>query len=652
MKLSKYFQNQRAALESEELEAQARAEAQSQAELVTDVREGDLSDTALAIDAARDEAADHSVQVVQSIADARDICDDASELRQVEHETEVVRDAVVQVNEMGGFSAESYAMAKFAMGVVLDRVGVVAPGFNHSLEDFAEDAHIQIGLEGLDEVLTVISGARSDVEAKSVDALLRVIDALKDAIPEVKGRLESLKQSLAHVTYDEEVSIRLDEVTFKALAVDGRLPVGFKNYFEGYKTFAACILGPYSENAMEAASKAPLMGEALVNLADTASPIDTLAATVKEIGDPRTGIDADELCFILPGSGALFGNKMDLVAEEEEVVVDPAAVAAAQGPGGEAAPELVQEQDPLAAAAIESGDEDDQAAAIEDLIGRLEAFSSTHAPLDPLAWSDRAEAPADIQEIRVLSKDTIEAVLCELICALELVDIKTFADSRQQTWMLSRTAFSSFQRSLLTLAPSKVAGVRQVVPSVGEYLDTLFTLSAWPALHLLANMVFTANGFLLLAERSISGKSEEAPVAPTPEETATPEELDEMGSVPASEPMGDDAEGGNVDPDAPVDGPAAVLPSDGATSAGEVAPATQEEVPPTEGGEPTEGDELTNGGEPTGEEPVAVEETPEGGEETPPEPAPTEETPPAEGGEVPPEEEEEEEEEEPETPAV
>ena len=63
---------------------------------------------------------------------------------------------------------------------------------------------------------------------------------------------------------------------------------------------------------------------------------------------------------------------------------------------------------------------------------------------------------------------------------------------------------------------------------MGEYLNTVFTLSAWPALHLLANLVFTANAFLLLAERSISGQSAEEEPAFNPEEDGIPD--DEEGT--------------------------------------------------------------------------------------------------------------------------
>jgi hypothetical protein len=155
---------------------------------------------------------------------------------------------------------------------------------------------------------------------------------------------------------------------------------------------------------------------------------------------------------------------------------------------------------------------------VEALVIQFEKFTTNYAPLDPLSWEDRPEN--DTPTIRVLSKDTIDAVTGELIKALEIVNIKSFGESHRQTWAQSRSAFGAFRQAFDSLTPQQSADLAPAIPAAGEYLNTVFTLSAWPALHVLANMVFTANAFLLLAERSISGQSAEEDAFEAPQEEA------------------------------------------------------------------------------------------------------------------------------------
>jgi hypothetical protein len=161
-------------------------------------------------------------------------------------------------------------------------------------------------------------------------------------------------------------------------------------------------------------------------------------------------------------------------------------------------------------------DEGGQITPCDALVSKLDKFSADYVPLEPLAWDDRPDGEGE-DSIRVLSKDSIAGAVDSLIKALECVNIKSFGESNQQTWASARSAFAMYKKAFDNLTPQQMSDIQGATESVGDYLDTVYNLSCWPVLHVLTNLVFTSNAFLLLAERSISGQSAE-------EESFEPEE--------------------------------------------------------------------------------------------------------------------------------
>jgi hypothetical protein len=545
MKLSQYYKR-----------ATASIEAAAMNEIRQELKTGEFSDMAMGIESAQNEQASLAYATLESLASARQLDTASSELTEVYTQAQEVREGIAGINAMGGFTLESYQWAQRAVATVLSDVMTQYPPLVGSVEAF-NDGKVQLSLESLDDVIARIGEARADVEAKSVDGILRVINVLKDALPEIKDRMHSLRLSLPDAVYDEEKQIRLDSVIYKALAVNGQVPTGMKDYLTGYGIFANRMLAQYAENAMDSASKTPQMAEAMASCGD-GDVFEAILKVYNEIGDPRRGIAADQLCFVLPGSGPLFGNKVDPnVMVDDAPAAPPVAVAKADAKTDKpvddeaAAPAADKKENPFAkkddkadaddkaaakaddkaaAKADEESEEDENAsqesmsntvdddrAAAQDLQSRMETYSTSHAPLDPLSYGERGEPAGTAPTMRVLSKETILSGLSELIKAIEGVDINSFAEARQQTWVAARSAFSAYQQSLMSLSPRQASKLRPINAAIAEYLDTVFALSTWPVLHLLTNFVFTSNAFVLLAERSIAGKSDEAPTA-TPED--------------------------------------------------------------------------------------------------------------------------------------
>jgi hypothetical protein len=641
MKLAKYVKRVKAAQAAKEAALSAALEAQQRDELRAALEHGDLSETAIAVQDAADRSADYARELVDATSAARETDSDAVELADLESRFQSALEGIKMGNAAGGFTADQFQWAQRALNAILLPVNVKIELEGASMEALSEEGgKTLISLENIEQVIEVIDATRQDIEAGSVDGILRVLDVLEKAIPDVKDRLVALHQSIRSLSYNEELEIRLDDEIFKALAVNGQLPVGWKEYFAGYLNFANAILSSYSDNALESASKAPFLADALSMLGENDCPIKAVSKAIDEIGDPRKKIDSDKLQFVLPGSGPLFGNKLTDLEEEEDVpalfvadvetpqggegngtvagtavvagtddsviepevpaiaeepapvsepgapvvaptaapasepTAEPAAATASEEAGtpsvtvnvteptpaptapapaptepvseeptapaveptseptaepasvptegeppavtGEPSPETEEEEEEEEeeGAATESfaTGADNQISPVEALVQKLEKFTTNFAALDPLSWDDRPDAEGGNPTIRVLSKDTIEDVLGNLIKAMEIVNIKSFGESHRQTWASSRAAFGAYKKAFENLTPQQAADISPATEAVGEYLGTVFELSAWPALHVLANLVFTANAFLLLAERSISGQSAEEEV--------------------------------------------------------------------------------------------------------------------------------------------
>lgn len=620
-----------------------------------DLAHGELSDQSLLVDEGQAASADQAASLVHELHSARQLDSDATELREVELNANTFRDAVEAINQGEGFTLEDFQFAQRAMEAVFHITPLTMPSLVPSMEGFANGGRQRLALECIDDLIREVADTRQQIENGSIDAIMRVFGVLNETMPEVKSRMESMKLVLPETAYDETAQITLDDTIFKALAVNGAMPTALKDYFASYAAFAKKILAGYSENALETASKASDIADVLT-ASRNPSIIDALTEFLVQVGDPRAALSPDELGFVLPGSGPLFGGKGPDNASEEDTLakegitgelivrlrqyvasnapIDPmamgerpsleadldddesddeddedniktfnpddvdddadedlngdhlptpeteegqtepgndtpippdteqgagaeaggnpdpsldsgtptgeegAAAPGEEGAGGEAGaapgatdPMASQEApatSPVTDAATAAA-ENPAAGSGENL--ELSIQTSGDAPLDnPLAGAETnavdnvptppgppstppvntapPSAPIAKPTMRVLSKDTIACSLTDLIGVFELVNINSFAEARQPTWVAARSSFNRLQQSLMSLSPATVAELRPLLPDLNEYLDVTFTLSAWPALYLLTNAVFTANAFLLLAERSVSGQCE------------------------------------------------------------------------------------------------------------------------------------------------
>lgn len=491
MRLSGYVQQARASMEAAAME-----------EIRQELESGELSDSAMEIADAEDRQAENVNELIEATHDAKAMHSDLAEMYGIESRFRELHHSMEQINNHQGFKRPWIEWAENAANHILRPLEVnvsLASAGTPSLESADQT---QVSLEGIEQILVVLSETRENIEEGSVDAVLRVMDTLEEVLPEVRDRVHALHDYIDTLSYNEEMEIRVDEAAFKALQVHGNLPVTWKDYFASYSGQANAILGTFTANALESASKGQFLADCMHKYSGQGPISNALVKAMADIGDPRKTISVDNLCFILPGSGPLFGNKVAALDEVTEVTA-AAAVAPppTRGDGSVADTEVDAKPKPSVEADASLIPE------VSGLITRLEKFSTDYVPLEPLAWDDIPAADEKNSTIRALSKDTIKAVTGSLIQALEVNNIRSFAESHRATWYVARSAPSAFADAYNELSPQYAVELSPALAAIYEYLDTLYTLSVWPALHMMLNTVFTANAFLVVAERSISGKS-------------------------------------------------------------------------------------------------------------------------------------------------
>src|ERR1700744_5430116 len=162
-KIAKRFATVHASLEAEQLDA-FRQEALS----------GDLSEDALQADEAGEEQIDQAVQLVEVINDAKCEEADAREVRDIAADAMMIRENIDLVNANGGVSTESLHFSQLALDAALAPTGRRVVLSVESFDDIDAGGKSVISIECVDAVQKEIDTVRSDVEAHSVDAVLRV----------------------------------------------------------------------------------------------------------------------------------------------------------------------------------------------------------------------------------------------------------------------------------------------------------------------------------------------------------------------------------------------------------------------------------------------------------------------------------------------
>lgn len=444
---------------------------------------------------------------------------------------------------------------------------------------------VTVSTEGMDTVIAALQTTAMDLEERSVSALLNLVDALSTSIPTAYARLNELQCKVAGETDRGELApVTLEPMTHQRLLVGAQVPAPFGSFINTYCQYGTMLLTQYSDTAFQGVMQTVAFQQGL-SQASMIGFWETVKDKVAAIRDPRSTLTEGQMTQVLPGATALFNEKKE-----------------------------------------GAGD-----CSVRDT---LSTFITSFSPIRlgsfvqaPKETTDGEETPS----LPALKVGEIRDCIAYLTQLREVIRLKAFAESSKAGWMDASRTIRVVKESLQSVNGNTLTALDGDERLVAGYLETLFTLSAWPVLNYLTNLVLTIHAFADYAEASLEAEestgevSEDASYVVDVSEDAQ-SEVDDSDKVDVSEkPEADTEEGdkptnpGEVPdtgetPDKPEDatgdGRRAVVTNVEETTDKNAEEAEASEASETEGtGDETdtgEGDTLDAGGG-------------EGDEETPPE---------------------------------
>lgn len=496
--------------------------------------------------------------LISAVARAEDARDVVHEVRQVEDAVMEIRDVADTVNQAGGITLESFTFATMALEQQTRRLGVPMPSFGFGLESFTDKAQRQLlSLEGIDELITTIKSGGVELEKQSVDAVVAVYDALKDSLPAAKARLDNLCVQLKDAKSVDGGMVDVSDGISKMLGVDGKLPDDFAGFFTQYAAYGKALTTEYNESAIDAATRAAKF-DGCLDFTDAGTFWESAGKEVDAIGDPRKKLTDDQMNFVLPGCSPLFGGVVSDIEGDNSVIkamrvftesrapLDPSddsdeeAAAAAADEEVNTPEEVDTELDDAAAAdadadlaqATDAADTESETAVADS----ADDIADTNGTADDAL--DAGELDAELPTVESLDEETSAPALtvtaiegaCKALCDLhECLALGNLVDRGKATWSDTQNAVRQ-TRTAVDNAPETVqAEIRDDVDTVTDYLDTVHTLSAWPVVHFLTNLVLSTNAFVLYAQRSLNAEGGETT-------DAAPEVVEEVVETTPAEP--------------------------------------------------------------------------------------------------------------------
>lgn len=430
------------------------------------------------------------VEVVESAANASSAREVLEEVQGIREDLEGARELVEVANENGGVSAESLGFLSLALSSISSRIGMAVPNLGVSLESFAGlNDRQRVSMESIDTMVQVLEEAGPGLERRVVEALERQVAALHPALTSVRERIMDVVSRARASDTDASASAKtvdLDPTLANALLVNGQLPEDVGDYLLNYIRLGGGILNNFAPAAFEAANQASL----LVNAVDYSSSRafwEKIGQAIATVRDPRCTLTGGQLTEFLPGGSQLFGD-------------------------GEASYESPNE-------------------VLQSLIEHncsyrpLDAMVAAHAPVSSNV-STKALSPAKVVTV---GQALLELIDLDKICALTECGKKIWAETQ---------GVLKHVREQLDSAPSDIAGeCGPDFSQVLKFVEINYAMATSPLMNYLANLVVTANAFVLYAEKSMTEATE-----PAPEPVDAPA-ADPVTEEPATElPAGDISE--------------------------------------------------------------------------------------------------------------
>lgn len=485
------------------------------------------------------------VNLIQATANAHTERSYVEEVREVADGLTDYRDAAEVVNAQGGVSQEGYGFMQMGLGHLLRRVGMNVPALIPSMESFDGGARSVLDMQEINGLLTTVNEGTQRLEARSAEAVCRMLDALAEALPAAQERLCHVVEIAKSRDHEPEGNVVFGDGLNVALSVDGQVPEQLVNYLQRYALLGEAITCAYSKQAFDTAMAVATLPDAM----DFSSPEafwGSIEQKIVDVEDPRNCLTEDQLAQSLPNGGRLFGDRKEIEMPEGGNPILKKLVEFSES-------RQVQEQDnQTEVARIEEGQP---------------GYGRKALPLN---------------DIRVISRS-----LCDL---LEKVDVDALAQRSKAVRGDVINAVSTSKGRFAEASHDMKMILSDQFGAVVKYIDTAYLLSDWPILNFLSNLVFTTNAFVLYAERSLAlpegGVPDEQPAAAPEATDGAATDVDPNAAAAAGADAGTDAGAAAADATDPnaaaADGAAPTPDADGNLPPDPTnpdAPATQDGTP-------------------------------------------------------------------------
>jgi len=457
-------------------------------------------------------AVHETADVVRAAADAGEVQDSLDEADEASDELKNVKELVEVVNANEAWSQPALAFLQNHLDSISRRLDIRSIRTGVSLESREEIGNIKVSLEDINQIIAAVDNSSAELQERSVAALVDLINSLGEAIPKLELRLDQLCQraeSMVDPDSTGTVSLGYGD-TLNRLVVNNEVPESLPNFINEYTSYGNVLLGRYSEVAFQSVMRTSLF-EGGFDQSSYQGFWDCLGEKLKQIEDPRKELTEAQMLMTLPGAGPLFG-----------------------GPGEQV---------------------DDVLATRE----RMRRFVTAFRPVSLSDFSVAVQTDADADQsdktAPALKPSEIRDAVKYFCTLLSQVDLPAVSQACKAAWIDAGRTIRQVKDALQNADETLLRALDEDDSLLPAYLETLFTLSAWPILNYLTNLTLFGNAFVDYANRSLDpGNVIEAPAADEiPQESTAADTTAEVADAEAPDNTV------NVQIDGQADDPAADL---------------------------------------------------------------------------------------------
>ena len=410
-----------------------------------------------------------TADILRTANAAADCCDAVTETAAEGTALGEIKKLVESVNSNEQWTPALFQMLSLQLEGIAQRLELPkAIGLGVTLSDIKfHSGAVNVSTEGMDQVISALNGSGMDLEERSVSALLDLVSALCDSVPLAYQRLCELNGRAEHAaSRDKLAPVQLDASVRQRLTVTDRLPSPFSGFVNEYCQYGKNLLTEYTETAFQSVMQSTTFQQG-ISQASTVGFWDSISDKVRSIRDPRSHLTEGQMSMVLPGAGALFGAK---TADRTS----------------------------------------------ETMRDTLHCFVHNYAParLGTFTRVEESSASSDesVEGVPALHAGEIRDCIAYLNGLHDVINLKAMAESCKAGWMDSYRTIRMVKEGLQTSRDNLPSALEGDDRLVAGYLETLFTLSSWPVLNYLTNLVLTIHAFVDYAAASL--EAEDAPVEP------------------------------------------------------------------------------------------------------------------------------------------